>query len=213
MKQLWTTNSAGWDEKGATLSCLVVRYSEDGGPEKPDNDPARNVMVLLVTREIVAQNPSEAYQFLGEPDLMGHIAVTGPHTRYTEFKVPAENVLFLPGEATSIVEQSFGISGAVVGAMAVGTMRTAFNLAYEFSRKDNRGGSVPIIQRQSVADLIIDAKIKIDSSRALVWKALKSLDHSVGHSQGSFENCLQAKIYSSESALPCVYKLMQAVGM
>ena len=108
---------------GGTLSCLVVRSSEDGGPEKPDNDPARNVMVLLVTREIVAQNPSEAYQFLGEPDLMGHIAVTGPHTRYTEFKVPAENVLFLPGEATSIVEQSFGISGAVVGAMAVGTSR------------------------------------------------------------------------------------------
>lgn len=81
--QLWTTNSAGWDSKGATLSLLCVRYSENGGPEDPNVDPAYNKMVLAVTREVVASNPPGAYQMLGEPNLMGHFGVTGPHTRYS----------------------------------------------------------------------------------------------------------------------------------
>ncbi|OJJ71762.1 hypothetical protein ASPBRDRAFT_195913 [Aspergillus brasiliensis CBS 101740] len=167
-EKLWTTNSAGWDGQGATLSCLVARSSEDGGPEKPENTPEDNIMVLLVTRDIVAQNPPEAYAMLSEPNLMGHIAVTGPHTRYTNFRIPTDHVLFHPGQAAPIIEKSFGITGAIVGAMAAGTMRTAFELAIDFARRDNRGGTVPIIERQSVADLIIDVKVKIDSARTVL---------------------------------------------
>jgi hypothetical protein len=83
------TNSAGWDGRGATLSLLCVRYSETGGPEDPNVDPADNVMVLAVTREVVASNVPEAYQMLGEPNLLGHVGVTGQHTRYSDFMVPA----------------------------------------------------------------------------------------------------------------------------
>ncbi|GKZ16499.1 hypothetical protein AbraIFM66951_000273 [Aspergillus brasiliensis] len=167
-RRLWTTNSAGWDGQGATLSCLVARYSEDDSPEKIENTPADNIMVLLVTRDIIAQNSPESYTMLSEPNLMGHIAVTGPHTRHTNFRIPADHVLFHPGQAAPIIEKSFGITGAVVGAIAVGRMRTAFDMAIGFTRKDNCGGAVPIIQRQSVADLMIDVKIKIDSARTVV---------------------------------------------
>lgn len=213
MIQLWTTNLAGWDDKGATLTCLCVRYSEDGGPEKPDVDPADNVMILAVTREIVAQNDPEAFKVLQEPDLMGHTGASGPHTRYTNFKVPLDAVLFGPGEATPVIEQAFGVTAALVGAMAVGTMRAAFERALEFARRDNRGGSVPIIQRQSPADLLIDAKIKIDTSRMIVWKAVDALENGPGSASERFETCLEAKIYPSDSAISCVWDCMQVVGM
>ncbi|KAK0388990.1 hypothetical protein NLU13_2567 [Sarocladium strictum] len=212
-EKLWTTNSAGWDGKGATLSLLCVRYSETGGPEDPNADPADNVMILAVTREVVASNPPEAYQLLGEPDLMGHLGVTGPHTRYTNFKVPAENVLFDRGVATPIIEQAFGVSAPLVGAFALGTMRAAFEKALAFARNDNRGGSVPIIQRQSVADLLMNAKMKIDTSRLLVWKALDVLDHGPGDRNARFEYSLAAKIYATDCAVPQVFECMQAVGM
>ncbi|GKZ31886.1 hypothetical protein AbraIFM66950_000822 [Aspergillus brasiliensis] len=159
------------DSQSATLSCLVARSSEDGGPEKLENTPEDNIMVLLVTRETIAQNSPETYTMLSEPNLMGHIAVTGPHTRYTNFRVPTDHVLFHPGQAAPIIEKSFGITGAIVGAMAVGTMRTAFELAIDFARRDNRGGTVPIIERQSVADLIIEVKVKINGARTVVWMA------------------------------------------
>lgn len=195
------------------MTCLCARYSEDGGPEKADADPADNVMILAVTREIVAQNDPEAWKILSEPDLMGHTAASGPHTRYTNFKVPLDAVLFAPGKATPVIEQAFGVTAALVGAMAIGTMRTAFELALDFAKRDDRGGSVPIIHRQSPADLLINAKIKIDTSRMIVWKAVDALENGPGNAAERFETCLEAKIYPSDSAISCVWDCMQAVGM
>ncbi|KIW13047.1 hypothetical protein PV08_08234 [Exophiala spinifera] len=212
-EKLWTTNSAGWDGRGATLSLLCVRYSETGGPEDPNVDPADNVMILAVTREVIASNPPEAYQLLGEPDLLGHVGVTGPHTRYTNLKVPAENLIFDRGQATPIIEKAFGVTAPLVGAFAIGTMRAAFERALAFARNDNRGGTVPIIQRQSVADLLMNAKIKIDTSRLLVWKALDVLEHGPGDRNARFEYSVAAKIYATDCAVPQVFECMQAVGM
>ncbi|KIV82545.1 hypothetical protein PV11_04647 [Exophiala sideris] len=212
-EKLWTTNSAGWDGRGATLSLLCVRYSETGGPEDPNVDPADNVMILGVTRDVVTQNPPEAYQLLGEPDLMGHVGVSGPHTRYVNFKVPAENVIFDRGEAVPVIEKAFGVTAPLVGAFAIGTMRAAFERALEFARKDDRGGSMAIVQRQSVADLLINAKIKIDTSRLLVYKALDGLENGPGDHSARFETCLAAKIYATDCAVPQVFECMQVVGM
>ncbi|KAL6251288.1 hypothetical protein RBB50_001496 [Rhinocladiella similis] len=209
----WTTNLAGWDGKGADLACLCVRLSEDGGPEKPDATPADNVMILAITRDIVAQNSPEAFKVLSEPDLSGHTGATGPHTRYTNFKVPADAVLFAPGAATRVIEQAFGVTAALVGAMAIGTMRQAFERALDFAKRDDRGGTVPIIQRQSPADLLIDAKIKIDTSRMIVWKAVDALENGPGTPSQRFETCLEAKIYPSDVALTCVWDCMRVVGM
>lgn len=170
-------------------------------------------MILAVTRDIVAQNDPQAFQVISEPNLMGHIAATGPHTRYTNFKVPLDAVLFEPGKATKVIEQAFGVTAALVGAMAVGTMRVAFETALDFAKRDSRGGSVPIIQRQSPADLLINAKIKIDTSRMIVWKAVDALENGPGNAAERFETCLEAKIYPSDSAMSCVWDCMQAVGM
>ncbi|KAL4951561.1 acyl-CoA dehydrogenase/oxidase C-terminal [Aspergillus filifer] len=97
--------------------------------------------------------------------------------------------------------------------MAVGTMRTAFERALDFARRDARGGSMPIIERQSLADLMIEVKINVDAARAVVWKALDSLDARVDEGKITFENCLEAKIFASEVALLAVYKCPQAVGI
>jgi alkylation response protein AidB-like acyl-CoA dehydrogenase len=52
------------------------------------------------------------------------------------------------GQATPIIEQAFGVTAPLVGAFAIGTMRAVFERALAFARNDNRGGSIPIIQRQ-----------------------------------------------------------------
>ncbi|CAF3577369.1 unnamed protein product [Fusarium graminearum] len=213
-EKLWTTNSGGWDHKGAELTCLCVRDSEDGGPEKAENNPRDNIMILLVTRDIIAQNDPEAYTILDEPELMGHTGASGPHTRYTNFRVPADHMLCAKGDATvSIIEMAFSFTAALVGAMACGIMRTAFEAALKFAKEDNRGGSVPIIQRQSVADLLINCKIKTDTSRLLVRNALDAFDKGRGDAISRLEACLQAKIYSGEAAVQAVWEVMQAVGM
>lgn len=176
-------------------------------------DPSQAIIILLVTREIVAANDSSAYEILEEPDLMGHPATTGPHSKFTNFKVPEENVLAVGEAAASLVEQSFTASGALVGSFSVSIMRAAFTAGLDFAKKDNRGGTVPIIQRQSVADLLMDIKMRMDSSRLLTWKALHCLENGPGDFKARQELCLEAKIFCSDNAVRSVTDAMSAVGM
>lgn len=150
---------------------------------------------------------------ISEPELMGHIAASGPLSRYTNFKVPVANVLAPRGKGAALVEKAFSVSAALVGAMAVGTMRTAFEAALKFAREDSRGGTVPILERQSPADLLINVKIKIDTSRILVWKALSGMEKEAGDEQSRYEACLQAKVYCSDQAVTAVWEAMQLVGV
>lgn len=48
--------------------------------------------------------------------------------------------------------------------MGTGIQRAIFDAALEFS-KSPRGGTVPIGDRQSVADLLIDIKMRTETSR------------------------------------------------
>lgn len=184
-------------------------HSNDVGP----NDPADSIIILLATRETVAENDPTAYQILTEPDLMGHPASSGPHSKFTNFRVSDEDVLAMGKEAVGLVEQAFTASAALVGAFSVSIMRAAFTAALKFAKSDSRGGSVPIIQRQSVADLLIDVKMRMDTSRLLTWKALYSLENGPGDFKARQELCLEAKIFCSDNAVQSVTDAMKAVGM
>ncbi|TVY72460.1 Nitroalkane oxidase [Fusarium oxysporum f. sp. cubense] len=214
-EKLWPSNSGGWDYKGADLACVVCRVSDDPSkPQDPDVDPATQIAVLLVTRETIANNKKDAYQILGEPELAGHITTSGPHTRFTEFRVPHENLLCTPGlKAQGLVETAFAMSAALVGAMAIGTARAAFEEALAFAKSDTRGGSKHIIEHQSVADKLIDCKIRLETSRLLVWKAVTTLEDEALEWKVKLEMAMQTKIYTTDVAVECVIDAMKAVGM
>ena len=177
------------------------------------DDPAKSIIILLVTRDMIAANSPSSYKILDEPELMGHPATSGPHSRFTDFRVPVENVLAMGDAAVALVEQSFTASAAFVGAFSVSIMRAAFDRALAFAKSDTRGGSVAIIQRQSVADLLIDIKMRIDSGRLLTWKALHCLENGPGDLRARQELCLEAKIFGSDHAVRSVTDAMKAVGM
>ena len=170
-------------------------------------------MILMVTREIIEKNDPGAYQILSDPELGGHEAASGPHSRFTNLRVPGENLLAAPGKGAQLIEQTFGASAAIVGAMSVSIMRAAFEAALEFAKTETRGGSVPIIERQSVADLLIGIKMRTETSRLLTWKALHCLENGPGDVGARLELCLEAKIFCSDSAVQCCVDAMKLVGM
>ncbi|KAI3393853.1 hypothetical protein diail_3580 [Diaporthe ilicicola] len=212
-EKLWTTNSGGWDGKGADLQCVVCRRSDDSAPLDPARDPAEDILILLVTPEVIAANGPDAYKVLGETELVGYPSASGPHSRFTNLRVPNANLLCPPGQGAQTVEQTFGSSAALVGAMGVGIMRATFDAALRFAKEDTRGGSGPILERQSVADLLIDIKIRTETSRLLTWKALHAIENGPGDWKARLELALEAKIYSSEAAVQSVVDAMKAVGI
>lgn len=212
-EKLWTTNSGGWDGKGADLQCVVCRYSDDGGPPDPNTNPADDILILLVTPEVIAANKPGAYEVLSEQELAGFPSASGPHSRFAGLRVPDANLLCPRGTGAQVVEQTFGSSAALVGAMGVGLMRATFDAALRFAKDDTRGGSAPILEKQSVADLLIDVKIRAETSRLLTWKALHAIENGPGGWKARLELALEAKIYSSEAAVQSVVDAMKAVGM
>lgn len=214
-EKLWTTNSGGWDNRGAELQCVVARESKPNTPQDPSADPASSILILIITRNDIANNDPSAYQVLSDPELAGHKSANGPHSRFTNFRVPAFNLLAAPGQGAQVVEKTFGTSAAIVGAMCVGVMRHAFEAALDFCKKDDRGGAVPIIEHQSVADRLINVKAQIEAARALTWKAmsvLESKDESISWEQ-RLELTLEAKIFCGDAAPKAVLECMDVVGM
>lgn len=106
------------------------------------------------------------------------------------------------------MEQCFTPTAAMVGAMAVGIMRAIFDAALAFAKADGRGGSKPIINHQSVADLLMSIKMRADACRVMSWKAAHALEHGLG-----LDLALEAKIFCSDAAVKCATEAMSAVGM
>jgi alkylation response protein AidB-like acyl-CoA dehydrogenase len=193
----------------------VCRESSPSSSQDPTSDPASHILILLVTRDDIAANVPSAYQVLFDPDLGGHKCVNGPHTRFTNLHVPHTNLLAPPGQGAQVVEKTFGMSAAMVGAMCVGVMRAAFEAALAFCKTDTRGGTVPIVQHQSVSDRLVDVKMKIEAARALTWKAMSVLE--CGDEEVSWEQrleiALEAKVWCSEQVVGVVETCMGIVGM
>lgn len=128
-------------------------------------------------------------------------------------RVPAKNVLCAAGTAAPIVLGSFDLSAVLVGAMGVGIMRAAFDAALEFAKGDNRRGAVPLLQRQAVADLMINIKMQTEACRALTWKAANSIQNGPGDYNARRELALSAKIYCSDAAVKACIEAINVVGV
>jgi alkylation response protein AidB-like acyl-CoA dehydrogenase len=206
---MWATNCSGWEDRGADLQCLVCRHSPDGKDQDPEKDPADSIMILLITPSVIAASKPDAYQVIKQISLPGHTSTNGAHIKFSSFRVPEHNVLAGPGKAAAaIIAQSFTSSAALVGAMSVGIMAAAFEAALEFAKRDSRGGKEELLNRQSVADLLMDVKMRADAARFLTWKAADAIDKGLGG-----ELALEAKIWCSDMAVKAVVDAMSAVGM
>ena len=170
-------------------------------------------MILLVTLADIKRNAPGAFKVLRQLSTVGHTACSGPHIRYTNLRVPAKNVLCLPGTGASIVAATFDSSAVLVGAMSVGIMRAAFDAALAFAKGDNRRGASALLTRQAVADLLSGIKMQTEACRALTWKAAHCLENGPGDYNARRELALAAKVYCSDQCTKAVTDAINAVGM
>lgn len=168
-------------------------------------------MILLVTRALIDANSPGAYTVLAQPVMPGHTACSGPHIKFTNLRVPSTHVLAAPGTgaASRLITGAFTMTAALVGAMSVGIMRKTFDSALLFTKTQNRGGTMQLLERQSVADVLIDIKMRVEAARYLTWKAAQSVELGIGDGELAFE----AKIWCSEAAVRSVTDAMRVVGM
>ncbi|KAF5520222.1 Nitroalkane oxidase [Colletotrichum aenigma] len=204
-EKMWAGNCTGWDGRGADVQTVFCR---DGDGDS--GDLVSSAMLLAIPRAVLDENDEGAFRVVKYIETPGFTAHCGPHVAFTNLRVPEKYVVAKGDEAVRIVEMAFAATGAMVGAMGAGIMRTAFRSALRFAKDKDQGGSVKVLERQSAADLLVSLKTKIDTARLISWKAAHAVDNG---EKDAVELCSQAKIYGSEVAVEGVAEAMRVIGI
>ncbi len=192
-RKAWASHLCGWDGNGPDVMTIVCRTP--GG-----------VSLIVAEREHLA-GKIEVEEYYDLPGLKGCMTT---RIRMRDVRVPRGNLLGAEGQGVELTRNAFLPSGASIGVFAVAAMRQAFDIAYRFALTEKRGGPVPIIEYQSVSDILADAKGKIEAVRLLSWRALDAVMSQ--HSSGP-ELALHSKIFGSETGVEVINELIKVVGV
>ena len=193
----WVSSATGWDGRGADVLSVVARAQADG----PD---AGGITVFAAT------GPIGGLVDEGGAETLGHRAHLVPRFRLDGTRVDADDVIGPVGGGAEIVAGSFTGTAALVGVMATGVMRAAFDEALGFARRERRGGACPVIEHQGVGFALGDAKGTLEAARSLSWRACAAAD---AQAPGAAELALHSKVFCSEAAVRTLADLMRVVGI
>jgi butyryl-CoA dehydrogenase len=195
-RKSWVSSATGWDRRGADVLSVLCRTD-------PDAPPERGISVILVER------PASGLVFERAIDSVGHRAHLLPQFGFQGVSVPSGNILGSLGGGLALTAACFTGAAALVGIFAVGLMRAGFEFALDFARNERRGGIHPIIEHQAVGYALADAKMAIEATRYLCWRACWAVD---SQSPGAEELAIEAKVFGSETAVRVLTDLMRVVG-
>jgi alkylation response protein AidB-like acyl-CoA dehydrogenase len=196
-RKSWVSSATGWDRGGADVLCVLCRTD-------PDAPPERGISILVVER------PAPGLVFERAIDSMGYRAHLLPQFKLEGVSVPTHNILGSLGGGLALTGACFAGASALVGIFAVALMRAAFDFTLDFARNERRGGIHPILEHQAVGYALADAKIAIEATRCLSWRACQAVDL---QSPGAQELAAGAKIHGSEVAVRVLTDLMRVVGI
>lgn len=197
-RKAYTTSASGWsDGEGVEVMSVVCRTD----PTKP---PAESLAVIVI------EKGTPGVEIVGMIDTIGHVASNSPVVEFKDVRVPLENLIGKPGDGLKLTKGAFSWSCASIGAAAVGRMRAAFEIAYDFTKTEKRSGSVPVLEHQNAGYMLADIKTRIEAGRYFAWKAADHFDKTGGLDR---ELSNMVKIYNSELSVQTVYDAMRLVGI
>jgi nitroalkane oxidase len=196
-RKSWVSSATGWDRKGADLLSVLCRTD-------PDAPPERGISIILVER------PASGLVFERAIESVGHRAHLLPQFRLEGVSVARDSVLGGLGGGLALTAACFTGAAALVGIFSVALMRAGFEFALAFARKERRGGIHPIIEHQAVGYALADAKMAIEATRSLSWRACRAVDL---QSPAAEELAIEAKVFGSETTVRVLMDLMRIVGV
>src|SRR5215467_5600388 len=185
-RKSWISSATGWDRKGADLLSVLCRTD-------PDAPAERGISIILV------ECPTPGLIFERAIDSVGHRAHLLPQFALEGVSVSGDNVLGDLGGGLALTAAGFMGAAALVGIFELG-----------FARNERRGGIHPIIEHQAVGYALADAKMAIEATRSLCWRACQAVDL---QSPAAEELAIEAKVYGSETAVRVLTNLMRIVGV
>lgn len=158
-QKMWITNGgvANW-------YFVLARTSKD-----PQCPASRAFTGFIVEREWAGVTP-------GRKELnMGQRCSDTRGITFEDVRVPKENVVLGEGAGFKIAMETFDQTRPPVAAAATGLARRCLDEAVRYSLHRHAFG-VPIAQHQSVANMLADAAIGVETARLMYWRAAWEAD-------------------------------------
>jgi alkylation response protein AidB-like acyl-CoA dehydrogenase len=126
---------------------------------------------------------------------------------FDQCAIPAENLLGERGQGLAIALGNLGSSRTAIAAQATGIARAALEAAVRYAKERVQFGK-PIIEHQSVANLLADMQVKVNAARLMWLHAARCRDAG----EPAVAEASQAKLYASEMAEWVCSKAIQVHG-
>jgi len=164
----WVINAHKWFSSGADGAGFgIVMVVTD-----PDAEPHRRASMILVPTD------TPGYELVRKIPVMGHEGRGwGTHceTRFTDVRVPAENVLGEPGDGFRIAQKRLG-PGRIHHVMRwLGQMQRAFDLMCAYSLERKTFGE-PLASKQTIQNWIAESAAEIQACRLMTMQAAQRID-------------------------------------
>jgi acyl-CoA dehydrogenase len=164
----WVIDAHKWFSSGADGAGFgIVMVITD-----PDAEPHRRASMILVPTD------APGYELVRKIPVMGHEGRGwGTHceTRFTNVRVPLENVLGEPGDGFRIAQKRLG-PGRIHHVMRwLGQMQRAFDLMCSYSLERKTFGE-PLADKQTIRNWIAESAAEIQACRLMTFQAAQRID-------------------------------------
>lgn len=156
---------------------------------------------------LVVDTKSEGIEIGKKEDKMGHRSSDTRGVRFTNVKVPKENLLGAEGEGWKIAMKTLDHSRPLVAASAAGGSARALEEAVKYSKERIQFGTA-IENHQAIKLMIADMAMKVEASRLLVYKSATMADNG----QRNTKVASMAKAFASDSLMEVSTDAVQIFG-
>ena len=139
---------------------------------------------------------------------MGIRASNTSEVIFEQVRVPVENRLGKEGSGFRAAMETFDLSRPMIGALAVGVARAAYEAAVNYARERVQFGK-PIAMQQAIQFMLADMAMEIEAARALVFKAAALADK---RERRLSAYSAMAKAYASDMAMRVTTNALQILG-
>lgn len=168
-------------------------------------DPARGVRTLT---PFVVERGTDGLSAGKKEKKLGIRASNTSEVIFDQVRVPEANLLGKEGGGFRTAMETFDLSRPMIGALAVGVARAAFETAYKYARERIQFGK-PIAQQQAVQFMLADMAMEIEAARSLVLRAA----HIVGKREGRVSAySAMAKAFAGDMAMRVTTNAVQVMG-
>ncbi len=127
---------------------------------------------------------------------------------FDEVRVPAENLLGKEGGGFRAAMETFDISRPMIGALAVGVARAAYEAAAKYAKERVQFGK-PIIQQQAIQFMLADMAMEIEAARSLVLRVAGMVEQK---QKNLSAYSAMAKAFAGDTAMRATIDALQVLG-